>query len=420
MSRRLPIASLCAGALAALGAGVACAQTASPYYIGVSQSFSHDSNLLRLADNQDTPDSFSRSDSISATSLVGGLDQTIGRQHVYGSVSIRNSRYSNNTRYNNTGYSANAGLDWSTIERISGSVTASANRSLLSFGTDLFTVDRTRNLESTQALNATVSVGLVTKASAELGAGHRQVRNSLDSRALQSREFDQDNASLGLRWRPSTITSFGLAAAATRGRYPKFILAADGSFVADRFERQDISLSADYRPTGASTLQGTLSKGRTTYDLNSRRNFSGYTGNVFWNWQATGKFALNTSFSRDTGQDSYATASPFNSAATSDYSRISSTFRVQGTWAATAKINAVSSVGYTKRDLVRTIDDPFIPQTASGNDRTTQVSLGARWTPTRTSQIGCDVANERRLGSGELTGNVKSNSVSCFGQITLQ
>ena len=419
MSRRRLHA--CLSAVAALvGAGGARAQTVSPYYIGVSQAFSHESNLLRLGNNQDPPASYSRSDSISTTSLVGGLDQSIGRQHVYGSVSIRNSRYSNNTRYNYTGYSANAGLDWSTIERISGTVTASSNRSLRTFGYDLFVADGARNLESTQAINATASIGLVTKASAEIGAGHRQLRNSLDTRGLQSREFNQDNASLGLRWRPSTITSFGVAAAATRGRYPKFILASDGSFVADRFERKDITLNADYRPTGASTFQSTLSKGRTNFDLNARRNFSGYTGNAVWNWQPTGKFSLSTSYGRDTGQDSYATSSPFNNSATADYSRVTSTFSVQGSWAATAKISAVSRLSYIRRDLVRTIDDPFIPQTASGSDRTTLVSFGARWLPTRTSQLGCDIGNERRLGEGQLTNNMKSNSVSCYGQITLQ
>ena len=423
MSRRLLTGRVWTPALPgllALFAGCACAQETVPYYLSLSQSFSHDSNLLRLGDFQDTPVGFSRSESISATSLTAGIDQTFGRQRLFGSASARNNRYSKNTRYNNTGYSASLGLDWSTVERISGNLSGSASRSLQSFGADLFTTDRSKNLETSKSLGGKVSIGLITQYSAELGFGRRDVKNSSDSRALQSREFEQDNASLGLRWRPSAITTFGVAVSGSQGRYPKFSLASDGSFVGDRYKRQDIDFTATYRPTGASSVEGRLSQGKTTYDLNSRRDFSGLTGYIYWTWQATGKLSLNTGYSRDTGQDSYATTSPFNTPATADYSRINTAGRLQLSYAATAKLSAVLGLTYTQRDLVRTIDDPFIPQNAFGNDKTNQVSLGGRWTPTRTSLIGCDFSNERRKGSGALTQDMKSNSAACYGQITLQ
>ena len=57
--------------LAALMAGTAAAET-SPYHLGVVQSLGHESNLYRIGDNQTLPAGTSKSDNVSATSLIGG------------------------------------------------------------------------------------------------------------------------------------------------------------------------------------------------------------------------------------------------------------------------------------------------------------------------------------------------------------
>jgi hypothetical protein len=410
-----------AWAFAALGwTGCAHAEN-SPWYIGASQTFSHDTNLLRLATGQETPEGYARADTVSSTALLAGLDQPIGRQRVFGNLTVRANRYSGNPRFNNTSYSLQGGVDWQTVERISGSVSASANRALQSFSTDLFTTERATNLESTEAVNANVGVGLVTQYSLELAVGHRQVRNSLDDPGVQSREFMQDNAELGLRWRPSSASTFGVALATTQGRYPKFTTNARGEYEADRFKRQDVVLSMTLKPTGASTIDLRLSDGRTRYDLNQRRDFSGVTGALTWGWQPTGKLRVSTSYSRDTGQDSYLTRTLiFNQPTTADYSRVTSTVSLRTVYEATAKVAITASAVHANRDLVRTINDPLIPADASGTDRTTVLGLGARWAPRRFALIGCDLGNERRTGVGDLTSSLRASTFTCFGQVTLQ
>jgi hypothetical protein len=409
------------GACAALGlAGLAHAET-SPWYIGASQTVSHDSNLLRLADGQVTTEGYTRADTVSSTALLAGLDQPIGRQRVFGNLTVRANRYSGNPRFNNTSYSLLGGLDWQTVERISGSVSVSASRALQSFSTDLFTTERATNLESVEGINANVSVGLITQYSLELGIGHYQVRNSLEEPGVQSREFNQDNASVGARWRPSAASSFGLALATTRGRYPKFTTNARGEYEADRFERQEVVLSMTLIPSGASTIDLRLSDGKTTYDLNQRRDFSGVTGAVTWGWRPTGKLRVTSSYSRDTGQDSFLTRTLFfNQPTTADYSRVTDTVNVRAVLDWSAKVAFTATAGYARRDLVRTINDPLIPPNATGSDRTTSLGLGARWMPRRFATLGCDVGNERRTGNGELTSSLKATTFTCFGQVTLQ
>lgn len=390
----------------------------SPWFIGGSQSFSKQDNVLELAIGQAPPPGFEVADTVSATSLLAGFDQQFGRQRAYGNVALRDTRYDKNKVFNNRGYSGRAGLDWSTAERISGSISANASRSLQRFNPFEIGFLGDKNLETVQAVNTRVSVGVVTAWSFELTGGRTEVKNSLDRRDVQSRNFTQDAATLGFQWRPSSIASVGLALGASQGRYPKFRETADG-FQADRFRRDDLQLTAAYRPTGASAFDLRVSSGRTRYDLNERRDFSGVTGNASWSWQPTGKLFVQTSFTRDTGQDSYATA-VFFLPATADYSRSNRTWRVQADYAATGKISLTASVMRHSRDLVRTTENPFLPLTARGQDDINYLNLGVRWAPVRNVQLGCDYGQEKRRGVGELVNNLDSSSFGCSAQLLLQ
>ena len=401
-------------------AGLALAES-SPYYVGVSQTFGHESNLLRLNDGAAVPNGYSRSDTVSSTALLAGIDQPIGRQRLRGDVALRANRYNDNDVFNNQSYSANLALDWATVNRLSGTLAGRANRALSSFNRQEVGLLRDKNFEDTQALDASVRLGVVTQYSLLASAGHREVSNTLEQDSVQARNFQQDTGSLGVRWQPSSLLSLGVGVRTTQGRYPKFQRLPDNSFRADRFKRNDIDLTADYQASGASTLNARLSTGKTEYDLASQRDFSGVTGSLNWGWQASGKLRINTSLSRDTGQDSTA-VNAFNTPATADYSRVNTTLRVGADWAATSKIAVTTSVVTSQRDLVRslpaqagqTIND-------SGRERLTAFSVGARWAPTRSSLVGCNATTDRITGSGVLAStNLKGTGISCYGQLTLQ
>ena len=419
------LALACAG----LGVGASLAQS-SPWYVGASTAFSHDSNLLRLADTQLPLAGESRSDTAISTALVGGLDQGLGRQRLSANLTLRDNRYDRNSKYDNQSYNGSLGLNWSTVERISGALSVNAARNLSTFNADGVGLLPEKNLETTQAVNASLKVGLVTQYSLELGAAQRRVRNSArDERAL-ARDFNQDTASVGLSWRPSGALNLASAWRSVRALHPTFRSTASG-VESDRYQQQQVDLTAVWQATGASTLDSRLTFGETRYMANETRDFSSVNGSLAWLWQATGKLRLTTRYARDKGQDSYpATVPGFIQGffvgtvpATLNDKRVISTLRLQADLDISPKLALVSSVQVADRTIARntlvpaTLDAPL---QQSGKDSTTLWTLGARWAPLRNALLGCDASSERRRASGELSANLKGASLSCYGQLTLQ
>lgn len=408
----------------AVASGAVTAQ-ANPWYIGLSQSFNYQSNMLRAIDGTVLGPDQSKSDTLSTTALVGGLDQTFGRQRVSASATLRDDRYAKNDLYNNQGWTASAAFDWQTVNRLSGNVSLASSRSLASFNLQEIGLIRQRNQETGTSLDTTVRLGIAGPWSLEAGLGRRNIDNSLEQAALQSRNYRQDTGSVAAGWRPSGRVSLRLGLRKTNGLYPQFQAQADGSFQPDRFRREDVDLFVGWRPSGASQLDLRISSGKTRYDLAQQRDFTGVTGSFAWNWVPTGKLSLNTRYTRDTGQDSYAvTVFDRNLGfvpGTSDYSRVQDVLRIRAEWAATAKITVSASLSEADRKLVRTLPpNIFTRSVTTGGERNTQTSLGLRWTPYRSTLLGCELTSERRRGSGDLGTNLSTEGLNCFGQFTFQ
>ncbi len=419
-THRLPPAALAVLTSVALLAGRAGAET-TPYFVGLSQAITYESNSLRLDSGQTAPEGLKFADNVYVTSLLGGFDQPYGRQRGYGNMSLRQITYAGNTGRNNQAYTGVLGLDWSTVERISGSLSVNANRSLSSAdGLGLALINE-KNFESSQGLDTRIAMGVVTEYSLEAGFGTRSVRNSLKNRALLARDFDQDSASVGARWRPSTAANVALTLRETRGRYPKFRQIADGSFLSDRFKQQSIELSGAIAPMGASTFDARVAQSKSRYDLNQARDYAGLTGSLGWNWQATGKLRLNTRLARDTGQDAFAIVQ-FGVPGRADYTRVNDSLRLQADFELSAKIALSSSWQSTQRTQTQLASDAGRPNDTAknGKDLTHQFTLGARWSPYRTTIISCDGSIERRSAQGELSNALRNSTFGCAGQFQLQ
>jgi hypothetical protein len=137
----------------ALAAPAAWAQS-SPWYVGGSVGVTHDSNLLRLGKPDPVPAGLSQSDTTTSVALIGGLDQPIGRQRLSGSFSLRDNRFDRNEKYNNQSYNLGGSLQWSSVYRLSGSLSAGVSRNLSTFNSDVQGVLDDRNYETTKAANA--------------------------------------------------------------------------------------------------------------------------------------------------------------------------------------------------------------------------------------------------------------------------
>ena len=288
------LAVLAAAAASLLCSAVAHAQS-SPYYIGVSQSLGYESNLYRVGGNQGLPaGAQKKSDTISSTSLVAGVDQTWGRQRLSGSGSVNVNRYASNDQLNYNGYGLNLGLDWATVERLSGRLAVSADRSLRSYdpaaqggGTS------ERNVEDNNLFSGTVRIGVVTRLTGEASLSRRSVRYT--AATYDGYEYDQTSGSLGVRYRLGGATTVGLA---WREASYAYVTSAND------FKRRDIDLTGTWDPSGLTNLYARLSSTRASYDVTTASNFSGATGELRASTQISGKVRLNARVSRDLGQAS--------------------------------------------------------------------------------------------------------------------
>jgi hypothetical protein len=432
--RCLELPALWAGTALVVGSAAAAAQS-SPYYVAGSLAVAQDSNLQRLADDDATPSGSSRSDTVYSTALIGGINQAIGRQRVYGSLTLRDNRFERNKQFDNQSYNGTLGLDWATVQRLSGSLSLSAVRALSPFNADGVGRLTEKNLETTQSANALVRVGLVTAYSLELSGGVRRVRNSLDQGALQARNFNQDNLSLGVGWRPGGALAISIAVREVNGEYPTFRRnVSTGEFDSDRFKQQFFDLVSTWQPTGASLLDLRMNFADTKYLVNANRDFASVNGALGWQWQATGKLRLNLRYSSDQGQDSYpglrplfVTGFPFGVfPVVNNDSRTVSTYRVQGEFEVGSKLTLSAGLQHAARKLWRNITIPpggfDAVASLEARDRSDQITLGARWAPWRATLFGCDLSDDRRefSGSRELSSPFKNAGLNCFGQLTLQ
>jgi hypothetical protein len=361
----------------------------------------------------------SKSDTVSSTALLGGFDQPISRQRLYANATLRSNQYQNNDDLNNEGYSLRAGLDWETINRLSGTLVLDASRDLARFNTDTELGQLTRrNVVRNEGLEATASLGVVTEYTAEAGLEHRRVDYSATE--YNARENRQTTGTLGLRWWPSGKNYFGVGLRYTDGKYPRFREPTAGVFEADAYTRSGLDLSTQLEVGGSSRINARLTLGRTEYDEATQRDLSGVTGFVTFLWTPGPKLQLETRLSRDTGQSAYFSGSPFIDG-TVDTSRVSNRLGLRANYEATAKIRLNAGLSHTRRDLVQTLPPgALFPADAEGRDNTTEFSLGAAWEPTRSLVFGCDLGAEKRSASGVLSLPYSANRFGCYGQVFLR
>ena len=394
---------LAAAATLALS-GAALAQSSDrPWSVGLVQDFTHESNVLGSSTGSEV------SDTVSTTTLRGGLNLPFGRQRVFANAALNHQNYSDLSARSNNGYVLGAGLDWSTIERLSGSFNLNASRRQADFNVGGIVPVAVSNLESTEDFNARVRLGVVTAVSFDAGLGYRRV--SFTAPGFAAREYKQDSASLGVSYRPSGILTLGTGISAERTRYQA---AAFGQTAPDRSERQDLYISANWVPTGASTVDARINIGKTEYDRAIAANFDGVSGSLSWAWRPTGLLSLTTTLSRDTGQESgFLRLVEGSTVSATDFSQVTNVLALRAGYELTGKIALTGGLTHSRRNLV----DGFTGIT--GNDNTTTVSLGARWAATRTLAFGCNASRDSRSASGAGSTAYDNDRFGCFGQITL-
>ena len=386
----------------------------------VSQSLTHDSNLFRLPGGASPAQGASRSDTVSTTSLELSLDQPLGRQRLSGQAGLQALRYRVHDEQNHEAAQGGLRLDWETAQRLSGQLRVAAARSLRPLDPEAAATSRPRNLETDREAVALVRLGGAGLLSLEGQIGARSVDYSdpaFDSADLRSR-----SASLGARWRPSGVSSWGAAWRETRGHYPD---AATSPGLDDRYRSRALDLWLTWAPGGAHRLYVRASPTRTRYDLREERNFSGLTGALAWQWAPRSPWRLALRAVRDLGQDAYLERYGYDGTGAQalpgghlDDGVVLTRLSVAAEKDVTAKVKAVATAASTRRSLAAPAGgNSAPPSTTRSHDTTSQAALGLRWAPRRSTQLGCEASTERRQAGSTLSTPYSVRSFNCFGRL---
>ncbi len=391
-------------AIMAAGAGPALAD---PFSIGVTAGFIRHSNLF-LADGA----SSSSSDTVLTTGVQAGLDQPIGRQRVYANANLTNSRYQSNDTYNNTSYNLVGGLDWSTVERISGNVQVNTGRSLSQFGQDNTGAVIPKNLIRNDGLSLAARIGVATRLTAEATYAHQQVSNSAD--VYKPRDSKEDVVGANLKYAFSSALNAGVGFRHTKGSLPNYLPSTDA------YTRNDIDFTTNYVPTSASTVNARISVSKSKYDQSTQRDISGLTGALSWIWKPTGKTQFTTQVSRDSGSQTNQIRNVSGAYLLDDNSQISTTLQTRVDQDLSAKVKAYAGVGVTKRNTVDVLSSNNTLLSTPGTDRTTFINAGLRWSPTRSIDVGCDIGRNQRSVDTGVSRSYSDNTVGCNASFTLR
>jgi hypothetical protein len=421
--------------IAALAAAAGCAAWAdepNPYYIGASESFTHDSNVYRASKESVNgvapavpPNGYS--DNYWSTGLLAGFDQSISRQHIYGSGNIRYNKYQEHDSLNNTSYGLNLGLDWATVNDLSGNVNASANRSLaLLNGNGPLTngnqVSTARNLVTTDQVNAGLRWGGQHALNLTADYSHSRV-NFTDQPTGDS---TGDSASVGGTYRVGPSLRLGTALRFTRTRSPfgsEQIVDGEPAFAPLTSNGKNLDLLADWTYSEQTGVNARLSWTRQTNAGGEGRDFSGLTGDISAHYAPTAKLSFSADYSRDAGNygsffnGTNGTASNTTSPTLlSQNAQTSDTFSLSGRYAATAKIGVTASTSYRHTKSANSFNGL---DGGDSTDRFQNVSLGIDYAIARNWQLGCNIAHETRRDSTVGVG-YSDNSASCSAQVTLR
>jgi hypothetical protein len=377
-------------------AGTAWGQT-SPWGIGLSQQFTHDSNVLR------TPDLSATADTISSTGLRLALDQPIGRDRLHANLAVDNNRFRTLDYLNNTSYQADLGLDWTAAGLWQGELGAEAGNQLFRYDLDANAAVTGRTLERKTHLFGRARVGVITAWTFETGID--AFDRSYSDATFESRDLQRVTVEGGLRYRFSPDLNLRSAYRYTDGRYPHL-----GS--GDDFTRHELQFSTFWQASGASTIDASASISQETHQLQTSRSTHYWSGSARWQWQPTGKLLLSTRLVRDSDTGTTETAS-----ITAD-AKLRTTLEFSGVWSVSSKVSANAQWRRVERRLDNTFALlPGIPVQAS--DVTNSLSLGLNWQPMRAVELGCRVSREQRSaadGGFGLTYAYHSNAVNCSGQ----
>jgi hypothetical protein len=400
-------------------AGAAGADEPSPWYIGVNQAVSYNSNPSRLIEE------FAQGSWWSTTSLVGGFDQSYGRQRFYGNGNVAANVYGSLSQLDNTSYGVTAGWDWSTVNRLSGTVYASYTQGLANYGgfnqANLARVEKVT--QDSGLAYATLEYGLLSLLAADVRVAYSTVSydsdNALANLSFSRYELRQSSVNARVRRQFAGQLIGGVGVAYTKGDYFS---------TGQEFDRYDVFFTGDWQITGQSNLSGRIGYSRWDYTGSNPYEQTGTTGWLAWRYIPTGKLDFTTRISYDTQANSVFTSvgggTP-GGVGDTDWLTTGLQFNARYAFSGKTSFNAALEYYTQSRDGFGIPPGGGSPTFDGSRNSTFNLLLGATWLPSRSWQVNCNLTlndrNERRNSSSSISLTpYTAYGGSCSAQFVLQ
>jgi hypothetical protein len=371
----------------------------NPWYVGVGQGLTYDSNATR------TPTA--KSDTFSSTSLFGGFNQAQGRARFFGTGHLTYNKYFDFDQLSGPQYNFAGGLDWDTLYNLSGNLRVAFGHNNTSTISGVIAPFTGKNPANTRDINGTARWGGSSSLSVDGNLGYSDTEYE-DPRST-SLDTSYGTASLALRYHGHGLWDTGIGLRYTQQRTPRAALVGN-TFVANNVDGRYVDFYFGYNPGAFLQLAGRLSYTKTTNSGISSADFSGWTGNVSANWIITGKSSVNAYAARNVGYNTAPFSSftlifigntpvltPINGLYQNN--QLTSNAGIKYVYLATGKITAKAGLNYSRAHLITTT---LIGQGATGEtvDVSKLAYLGADWSITRNWSLNATLSYERRELSG--------------------
>jgi hypothetical protein len=313
--------------------------------------YEYDSNVFDLQGGYPIPGTtdYQHSDTLYTYGAAFDMTYLWDQQKLFASLSTTNFRYDTFTDLNHNEYNLDGGLNWKLGSTVDGTLEVLRNHTMLPFST----VENPQVIFQTEQRESG-KIGYVFSPDWRLeGSGYYQ---TIDQTYLDAPVIDltESSGQAALKYLGVAGLTWGLSGAYVLGNYTGAIAASNPSY-----RQTSISLVATYEPTGRSTFNGTL--GYSDRTSSSKLNaISGFTGQIDYQNQLTGKTSLEAEVSRSI--DSYVAAVS---------SEIDSSATLNVRWQATYLLGVLVGYSWTYRNLPGQGNEPL------GSDRIDRLQYGS-------------------------------------------
>ena len=172
---------------------------------------------------------------------------------------------------NNTSYSLNAGLDWESVERLSGSARLLATKPRVLRTLGAAPNINQKNIQNVGELDLTGRYGITPRWGSTRATP--TVRSTSRSRAMPTSEYRSNIGKVGLSYGGDGQLTVGLGLRYNWTDYPNYPQPFPSTSLGDNSLGKNIDFTANWVATGQSTLDLRLSLSDITYTYNTANDF---------------------------------------------------------------------------------------------------------------------------------------------------